>query len=124
MILSEYARNLLEPEKSHYLDKVSIIGFDPYKISNNLSFLPQISYPDIVNYLDIQTSWINLEAAKAYKSLESYNYFISGFVTSFRLALETLLKPNHALLFADVSFKKFVLISFQGLRTLLTTGSC
>ena len=73
MILSEYARNLLEPEKSHCRDKVSIIGFDPYKISkteltNNLSFLPPISYPDIVNYLVIQTSWINMEAAKAYKS--------------------------------------------------------
>jgi hypothetical protein len=42
----------------------------------DVSQWPEVSYPDIVNYL------VNTKSAelKAYKSLQSYNYFISGFV--------------------------------------------
>ena len=41
---------------------------------------PEVTYPDIVNYLIHTTSTYTLNELKAYKSLESYNYFISGFV--------------------------------------------
>ncbi|XP_063609676.1 uncharacterized protein LOC134783664 [Penaeus indicus] len=39
-------------------------------------------YPDIVNYLGLQTSWATGEQMKAYKCLEAYNFFISGWVNT------------------------------------------
>ena len=41
---------------------------------------PEVTYPNIANYLIHTTSTFTFDEMKAYKSLESYNYFISGFV--------------------------------------------
>lgn len=50
---------------------------------NNVSLLPDVAYPDIYDYL-IETPKVNLPGTnlkhKAYKSLESYNFFVSGYV--------------------------------------------
>ena len=89
MQLSDYANQLPVNEKQRYETKLRPIGFDPYTIdfsqvpSNEQDF-PDITYPDIVNYLVLQTSWITMDKIKAYKSLESYNYFISGLVHGVR----------------------------------------
>ena len=41
---------------------------------------PSISYPDIVNYFLFALSPLTKEELKAYKGLESYNQFVSGWV--------------------------------------------
>ena len=42
--------------------------------------LPTVEYPDIVNYLVLQTSWATKQQMKTYKSMEAYNFFVSGWV--------------------------------------------
>ena len=44
-----------------------------------MSESPEVTYPDIVNYLVYTQSAYTLAELKAYKSLQGYNYFISGF---------------------------------------------
>ena len=53
----------------------------PEKSFNQL-FHPFFSYPDIVFYLLYTTSFVTLEQAKNYKSLDSYSYFSCGWVLS------------------------------------------
>ena len=45
---------------------------DPYTLS--------ISYPDIVNYLVFRPSTYSADDMKAYKSFETYNHIIEGWV--------------------------------------------
>ena len=46
----------------------------------DVSAFPEVSHGDIVNYLVFSSSFATLEEIKAYKSLESHNYFTSGWV--------------------------------------------
>ena len=59
-------------------------GFDPFKLKSDFvedtSIWPQVEYPDTVNYLVLQTSWATKDQTKAYKSLEAYTFFVSGWV--------------------------------------------
>ena len=59
---SDYFVGLEGPAKSRYQEKVTVCGFDPYALrksdfSENIELLPKVQYPDIVNYLLLQTSW-------------------------------------------------------------------
>ena len=45
-------------------------------------YLPAVEYPDIANYLVLQTSWATKQQMKAYKSMDAYNFFISGWVNT------------------------------------------
>ena len=58
---------------------------DPYTLSENefsvdFDNFPSISYPDIVNYLVFRPSTYSADDMKAYKSLETYNHVIEGWV--------------------------------------------
>ena len=60
-LYSEYFTTLVGPGKKRYKEKVDLCGFDPYSLKNSdwcdkLANLPSIEYPDIVNYLVLQTS--------------------------------------------------------------------
>lgn len=84
---SDYFAGLDGPAKSRYKDKVVVCGFDPYALKRsdfrqNIALLPNIQYPDIVNYLVLQTSWATQTQMKAYKSMEAYNFFVSGWVNT------------------------------------------
>ena len=84
---SDYYASLDNTSKARYREKVSLCGFDPYYIkkadfSEDLALLPKIEYPDIVNYLVLQTSWATNSQMKAYKSTEAYNFFVSGWVNT------------------------------------------
>lgn len=48
-----------------------------YSTSNTHFFY---SYPDLVNYLLYTTSFVTKEEVKNYKSLDSYKYFVAGWV--------------------------------------------
>lgn len=50
--------------------------------SEDLADYPSVEYPDIVNYLALQTSWITGQQIKAYKSMDAYNFFVSGWVNT------------------------------------------
>ena len=84
-IRKQYEKAHLEgTAKERYLAKLSVIGGqDPYEIpswSEDPQILPKITYPDIVNYLIFSPSPYTMDDLKSYKSLEAYNYFVSGWV--------------------------------------------
>ena len=68
---SEYYAGLTGPAKTRYREKVLTCGFDPYMLKKSecgedLADYPSVEYPDIVNYLVLQTSWITGQQMKAY----------------------------------------------------------
>ena len=78
---------------------------DPYTVKkSDLSYeiddYPAVSFPDICNYLVLQTSFYTTKQMKAYKSMEAYNYFISGWVKEIGTKH---LQNNSALLIGRVS---------------------
>ena len=83
--LSEHCAGLTGSAKTRYHEKVFTCGFDPYMLkksecSEDLADYPSFEYPDIVSYLVLQTSWITGQLVKAYKSMDAYNFFVSGWV--------------------------------------------
>ena len=72
--------------RKRYIEKISKIDFiDPYLLKpTDLNYdsdvLPLDSYPDIVNYLLFAPSPMTGEQLKCYKSMDAYNYYLSGFV--------------------------------------------
>ncbi|XP_057699579.1 uncharacterized protein LOC130920385 isoform X4 [Corythoichthys intestinalis] len=74
--------------KSRYVEKLqSIQSPDPYLMPKSMFFdplsspsLPDISYPDIYNYLVHTKSAYSHESLKNLKSLEAYKHFVAGWV--------------------------------------------
>ena len=67
-------------------------GYDPYQIkkeelSSDISKFSPVTYPDIVNYFLFSLSPLTKEELKAYKSLDSYNQFVSGWVKEVKTKL-------------------------------------
>ena len=84
---SSYFESLTNTDKADYNRKLTLstgeLLSDPFTIRNwkcDESLLPDISWPDIYNYLIEHPSVFSKESLKAYKSLEGYNFFISGHV--------------------------------------------
>ena len=66
------------------MEKIKILDKDPYETSKSewckdLTSWPEVTYPDIVNYLVYTQSAYTLQELGAYKSLEAYNYFVCGY---------------------------------------------
>ena len=86
--LSVYAKQLPQKARERYIEKIAQISFDdPYLINPNdfdsgTDFLPKTSYPDIVNYLLFAPSPSTGEELKSYKSMDSYQHYVSGYVKS------------------------------------------
>ena len=79
-----YVNKLSVADKRRYLEKTEDIG-DPYAYALstlNQEDLPPVRSPDIFNYLVLTTSFCTSDRFKAYKSMDAYKYFISGFVSS------------------------------------------
>lgn len=82
----ESVSQLTGAESERYKEKIaSIGGVDPYEIpkvewTEDKGVLPSITYPDIVNYLVFTKSPYTMEDLKAYKGLEAYQFFVSGWV--------------------------------------------
>ena len=81
--LSKYAEELTISDKRRCLEKVEGTG-DPYLYESHTlqaDFLPPVRSTDIHNYLVLSTSFCTGERFKACKSMDSYKYFASGFVS-------------------------------------------
>ena len=84
-ILSEYCRKLDDHVKRRYLEKIAEVGVDPVTIPDeqfNSECLPPIEATDLLSYLVLETSFYTKQQFKTYKSLEAYNFMVSGFITS------------------------------------------
>ena len=104
--LSDYAKGLAIDIQERYKIKIAQCeGTDPYTVKkSDLSYeiddYPAVSFPDICNYFALQTSFYTTKQMKAYKSMEAYNYFISGWVKEIGTKR---LQNNSALLIGRVS---------------------
>ena len=78
--------NCIVKPRSATMKKINLIGAlcdDPYTFPRSelaLDKWPDIEYPDIYNYLINTPNQYTNDMLKAYKSLDSYKYFVSGWV--------------------------------------------
>ena len=80
----QYTESLSISDKRRYLEKTKEIG-DPYGYplsALSQDDLPPVRSTDIFNYLVLSTSFCTSKRFKAYKSMDAYKYFLSGFVSS------------------------------------------
>ena len=78
----------MKPRKGSYKEKLSTesaILPDPYSLFeeewiDDITKWPSIKFGDVYNYLINSTGRYTKDSLKAYKSLEAYNYFVSGHV--------------------------------------------
>lgn len=86
MARSEYCASLDADVKRRYEDKLVVIdNVDPFMfsvgdLSLDLNLLPKVEMMDLVNYLILTHSFYTGQQLKAYKSLQAYKYYESGFV--------------------------------------------
>ena len=84
----DYLSTLDDNSRDLYMKKLQLADnsqlSNPYDLlgwKNEVSLLPDISWPDIYNYLINHPSGVfTNESLNAYKSLDAYNYFVSGHV--------------------------------------------
>lgn len=84
-VLSDFAKKLEGHVYSRYLQKIGVVGVDPACLVGEKldpECLPPIESTDLLSFLVLETSFYTLKQFKAYKSLDSYNYMVSGFITS------------------------------------------
>lgn len=86
---ADYFQNLSNADKSHYTGKLTLADgtmlADPYSLqtsdwSDDVLLLPDITYVDLYVYLVHTPSEFTHESLKAHKSLEAYNFYLSGHV--------------------------------------------
>lgn len=71
-----------------------------FELDYSISGVPPVTYMDIASYLVFTHSFYTHTQMKAYKSLESYKYFESGFV----LKVGTKIENHLYILVGQVSF--------------------
>jgi len=83
----EYVNRLKDAEKHSYLAKVRSLGIDscPYSIGktewvDDMKMWPPVTFPDVYGYLVDTPGDFTREKLKAFKSLDAYNFVISGWV--------------------------------------------
>ena len=84
-IISEFFKSLDGNVQQIYHEKVAVIAVDHITIPEeqfSLGFLPPVEGTDFLSYLVLETSFYTKQQFKAYKSLEAYNFKVSGFTTS------------------------------------------
>ncbi|XP_057296778.1 uncharacterized protein LOC130625692 [Hydractinia symbiolongicarpus] len=86
---TEYFSKLVSEDKKHYSKKLTLANGtllrDPFSLkgedwSDDVSLLPDVTHMDLYVYLIHTPSEFTNESLKAYKSLEAYNFYLSGHV--------------------------------------------
>ena len=80
-----YAQSLSSVDSNAYFNKLSSISlsecpFDIKAFVDDPKKWPEVGYGDIYAYFVDSTSFYTRAHMKAFKSLEAYNYFVSGWV--------------------------------------------
>ena len=79
--LSKYASQLEELEKTRYIKKIFLFKEDPYLMAFDEQVLPQnVSSIDTYEYIVNKKSFYTSNEFKAYKSLEAFKLYQSGWV--------------------------------------------
>ena len=88
--MSDYFRGLIEPARARYLRKLQLIGLkevnDLYsetndrKLIDNMTLWPPVEHGHIFSYFIARPRLYTLEQLLAWKQLDAYNYFQSGYV--------------------------------------------
>ena len=110
---STYFSKLDLKVKERYKEKIKLIEnveqntLQKEAFTENIDCFPKITYPDIVNYFLFVPSPLMKEQLKAYKSLKSYNHFVSGWVKDVGVKLF----KNNMLLNGQVSYTFFTLFN-------------
>ena len=71
--------------KKRYLEKISCVGIDPVLIPDKTydpEYLPPVESMDLLSFSVLDTSYYSKDQFKDYRSLQSYNQLVSGFVSS------------------------------------------
>ena len=69
------------------LEKISCVGIDPVLIPDityDPECLPPAESMDLLSFLVPDTSYYSKNQFKAYRSLQTYNQLVSGFVSSIK----------------------------------------
>ena len=135
-MLSNYACNLPKDIRDRYITKIKPLGFDPmlddsppstlpwnYFDGKNEKKLPPITNIDILKYFVQTKSVYTFHDFKAYKSLEGYNYFVSGHVSKIKwiekngfIVIVGNVSNNFSSLFKSLLFN----VSFVQLKIIIT----
>lgn len=88
---SDFTKDLTSEQIVTYVSQLSSLGItDPYNapgvlftsMKDDSQDLPDLQYPDIYNYLINFPSHYTGDSLRAYKSLDSYKWNLSGFVNN------------------------------------------
>lgn len=85
LILSAYGESLESHTKRRYVEKIFVIGIDPFIIPQQKytpECLPPVESCDLLSYLVLETSFYTKEQFKNIRSLLAYNHMVSGVITS------------------------------------------
>ncbi|XP_062544383.1 uncharacterized protein LOC134211503 isoform X1 [Armigeres subalbatus] len=81
VILSKYAASLTAEHLERYIDKISIVGKDPYLLTMSQSVLPvTVSYESIIEYALHQKSAYTGAGFHCFKAVEAKQRFECGMV--------------------------------------------
>ena len=105
MLYSKYYSELHGEAKTRYKDKIRLISYekDPFchleVVNSSLHGLqwyewPDVTYPDVYNYLINTPSFCTHEQLKAYKSMDGYNLYSSGWVSDLTVIGNQIARPK------------------------------
>lgn len=85
--MATHTTHLNERQKERYLEKISVLGSDPYLLPPvfftpllSAPRLPKLTFHDIYIYLVHNPSPYSGDNLKAYKSTDAYRYAVAGWV--------------------------------------------
>ena len=84
-IFSAYGDSLQGNTKRRYIEKISVIGLNPFLIPQEKctpECLPPVESCDLLSYLVLDMSFYTKEQFKNFRSLFAYSHMVSGFITS------------------------------------------
>ena len=86
LILSAYADSLESSIKKRYIEKIAVIGMDPFPLFPLQKYtsecLPPVEACDLLSYLVLETSFYTKDKCKHFRNLLAYTQMVSGFITS------------------------------------------